>query len=104
MAGHSFGAHTTLGGGGQSYPGHEGMKESRIAALIALSPSMPAMGDAKRAFSAVTLPTLCITLLRLKQDRGGAFAQRLVCKKDQNGGRFGALPFGLLHHPLLYKL
>ncbi len=36
MAGHSFGAQTTLGVGGQVYPGHPGIKEPRIAALVAL--------------------------------------------------------------------
>lgn len=61
LAGHSFGAHTTLGVGGQSYPGHPGIKEPRIAALIALSPTLPANGDARRAFAQITQPTLCIT-------------------------------------------
>ena len=40
MAGHSFGAHTTLGVGGQSYPNAVSIKEPRIAALIALSPKL----------------------------------------------------------------
>ena len=61
MAGHSFGAHTTLGVGGQAYPNHPAMSESRIAALVALSPSVPAKGDAAQAFAAITRPTLCIT-------------------------------------------
>ena len=61
LAGHSFGAHTTLGVGGQSYPGHPGLREPRIAALIALSPTLPARGDAAQAFAAITRPTLCIT-------------------------------------------
>ena len=42
MAGHSFGAHTTLGVGGQLYPGTASIKEPRIAALLALSPTLPA--------------------------------------------------------------
>ena len=61
MAGHSFGAHTTLGAGGQSYPGHPGIKEPRIRALMALSPTLPVRGDASQAYADVKLPTLCIT-------------------------------------------
>ena len=61
MAGHSFGAHTTLGVGGQSYPNAANIKEPRIAALIALSPTLPARGDVAQAFADVKLPTLCIT-------------------------------------------
>ncbi|MBA3593796.1 MAG: hypothetical protein H0W47_08335 [Polaromonas sp.] len=48
MAGHSFGAHTTLGIGGQAYPGQPGLREPRIAALIALSPALPAESDGCR--------------------------------------------------------
>ena len=88
VAGHSFGAHTTLGAGGQSYPGHLGMKDPRIAALIALSPTLPAAGDAKRAFAATTLPTLCITGTRDDDVVGnGATA-------DKRAGVFAALPSG----------
>ena len=67
LAGHSFGAHTTLGAGGQSYPGYPayselaGMKDERIAALIALSPTVPNRGDARLAMAGITRPTLCIT-------------------------------------------
>ena len=88
VAGHSFGAHTTLGAGGQSYPGYEGIKESRIGGLIALSPTMPASGDAKRAFSAVTLPTLCITGTRDSDVVGNG------ATPDQRAAVFGALPAG----------
>jgi predicted dienelactone hydrolase len=38
MAGHSFGAHTTMGMAGQRYPGFEGITEPRLAAFIAFSP------------------------------------------------------------------
>ena len=67
MAGHSFGAHTILGAGGQSYPGYPsysglaGMKDERIAALIALSPTVPNRGDARLAMAGITRPTLVIT-------------------------------------------
>ena len=60
LSGHSFGAHTTLGVGGQSYPGFEGLREGRITALIALSPTLPA-GDAPKALAGIVRPTLCIT-------------------------------------------
>ena len=88
MAGHSFGAHTTLGVGGQSYPGHPGIKERRIAALLALSPTLPARGDAVQAFAAVTQPTLCITGTR-DDDVVGSGAT-----PDRRAAVFGALPTG----------
>lgn len=59
MAGHSFGAHTTLGAAGQAYPGYR-MDDPRLAAFVALSPTLPA-GDAARALAQVTRPMLCIT-------------------------------------------
>jgi pimeloyl-ACP methyl ester carboxylesterase len=61
MCGHSFGAHTTLGMAGQRYPGFEGVTEPRLAAFIAFSPSLPAVGDARQAFERMTRPLLCIT-------------------------------------------
>lgn len=61
LSGHSFGAHTTLGVGGQSYPGYAGMTEPRIAALVAFSPSVPARGDARQAFAGIRRPVLCLT-------------------------------------------
>ena len=88
VAGHSFGAHTTLGAGGQSYPGHPGIREPRIAALIALSPTLPATGDAARAFAAVTRPTLCITGTRDDDVVGNG------ASPDQRAAVFGALPGG----------
>ena len=88
MAGHSFGAHTTLGVGGQSYPGHPGIKEPRIAALIALSPTLPATGDATRAFAVVTQPTLCITGTR-DDDVVGNNAT-----PDKRAAVYAALPAG----------
>lgn len=88
MAGHSFGAHTTLGVGGQAYPGHPGFKEPRIAALLALSPSIPARGDAAKVFAAVTRPTLCVTGT-LDGDVLGNGAT-----PDKRAAVFGALPAG----------
>lgn len=88
VAGHSFGALTTLGVGGQSYPGHPGNKESRIAALIALSPTLPVIGDSKRAFASVTQPTLCMTGTRDDDVVGNG------ATPDQRAAVFGALPPG----------
>ena len=61
LAGHSFGAHTTLGMAGQRYPGFAGVAEPRLAAFIALSPTLPAVGDARTAFAALTRPVLALT-------------------------------------------
>ena len=88
MAGHSFGAHTTLGVAGQSYPGYTGMKDPRISALIALSPALPAVGDAVKAFTAVTQPALCLTGT-LDADVVGNGAT-----PDKRAAVFGALPAG----------
>ena len=46
LAGHSFGAHTTMGMAGQRYPGFEGVAEPRLASFIAFSPTVPVMGSA----------------------------------------------------------
>ncbi len=88
MAGHSFGAHTTLGAGGQSYAGHPGIKEPRIAALIALSPTLPGHGDAAQSFAAVKQPTLCITGTRDDDVVGNG------ATPDKRAAVFGALPAG----------
>jgi predicted dienelactone hydrolase len=88
VAGHSFGAHTTLGVGGQSYPGHPGIQEPRIAALVALSPTLPVAGDANRAFARVTQPTLCITGTRDDDVVGNG------ATPDKRAAVFGALPSG----------
>jgi pimeloyl-ACP methyl ester carboxylesterase len=46
---------------GQRYPGFEGLAEPRLAAFIAFSPSLPAVGDARQAFERITRPLLCLT-------------------------------------------
>ena len=61
LAGHSFGAHTTLGMAGQRYPGFDGMVEPRLASFIAFSPTVPRLGSAERAFERLTRPLLAIT-------------------------------------------
>ena len=92
MSGHSFGAHTTLGMAGQAYPGHPGLKEARLAAFLALSPTAPALA-ADRAFVAITRPTLCVTGSRDGDVLGnGATPQRRLAA-------YAALPAG--HKALL---
>lgn len=88
LGGHSFGAHTTLGVGGQSYPDFGGIREPRIAALIAFSPTLPATGDAGRAFAGIVRPTLCVTGTR-DDDVLGTGAT-----PDKRAAVFAALPAG----------
>lgn len=88
LSGHSFGAHTALSVGGQSYPGFGGMREPRIAALIAFSPALPAAGDAQTAFAGIVRPTLCVTGTR-DDDVLGTGAT-----PDKRAGVFAALPAG----------
>ena len=88
LSGHSFGAHTTLGAGGQSYPGFTGIREPRIAALIAFSPTLPAAGDAQKAFAGIVWPTLCVTGTRDGDVVGNG------ATPDKRAGVFAALPAG----------
>ena len=88
IAGHSFGAHTTLGMGGQAYAGRSGMQDSRVGALIALSPIVPRTGDSRLAFANITRPTLCITGT-LDGDVIGTGAT-----PEQRAAVFDALPAG----------
>ena len=60
LAGHSFGAHTTLGMAGQSYPGFAGMHEPRLSAFMAFSPTLPPLNPTQ-ALSRLTRPILCLT-------------------------------------------
>lgn len=64
VAGHSFGAYTVLGLGGQTHSGHSGhagIEEPRVAALVALSPTLPVMGEPVWAYAKVKCPTLWLT-------------------------------------------
>lgn len=66
LAGHSFGAVTTLGAGGQSYPrsplGASPFRDERIKAIVALSPNgREKTGDLDRQFGAIRIPALMIT-------------------------------------------
>lgn len=95
MSGHSFGAHTTLGMAGQRYVGNEGVQEPRLTSFIALSPTIPALGDAARAFERLTRPVLSITGTRDQDAVGnGATPERRMAV-------FGALPPGAKGHLVL---
>jgi predicted dienelactone hydrolase len=61
MSGHSFGAVTTQAVSGQLFPLGGDLSDARIKAAMALSPSVPRRGDAKRAFGSVTIPWLLMT-------------------------------------------
>lgn len=62
MSGHSFGAVTTQAVSGQSLPiGGTRFTDSRIKAALPMSPSVPATGNAERAFGSVKLPWLLMT-------------------------------------------
>lgn len=88
LAGHSFGAHTTLGMAGQRYPAFDGIDEPRLAAFIAFSPTVPRLGSAHRAFERLTRPVLSITGTRDGDVVGvGATPERRMAV-------FGALPPG----------
>ena len=60
LAGHSFGAHTTLGMAGQTYSGFAGIDEPRLAAFMAFSPTLPPLNPTQ-ALSRLTRPMLCLT-------------------------------------------
>ncbi len=95
LAGHSFGAHTTMGMAGQRYPGFEGISEPRISAFIAFSPTIPAIGNAKNAFQKLTRPLLSITGTRDGDVLGvGATPERRIAV-------FAALPEGNKAHLVL---
>jgi predicted dienelactone hydrolase len=64
MAGHSFGAITTLAICGQTFPmvgKDQQPSDKRIKCGIAFSPSPPRMGDAKTAFADVKIPMFHMT-------------------------------------------
>lgn len=61
MAGHSFGAQTTLAVSGARYGGEAIMRDPRIKAAIALSPQPAQWQDDHSAFGAITIPFFSIT-------------------------------------------
>jgi dienelactone hydrolase len=100
LAGHSFGAYTAFGMAGQRYPGTglaQGVIEPRLAAFIALSPTVPATGDAALAFAQITRPMLCITGT-LDNDVVGNGAT-----PERRRAVFAALPTGINKAQLVLK-
>ena len=63
MSGHSFGAQTTQGVSGQTFPLGAGQRftDPRIRAAVALSPNSPERGNADEAFANVKIPWLLMT-------------------------------------------
>ena len=61
MSGHSFGAVTTQAVSGQVMPIGGGFTDPRIKAALPMSPSVPASGNAVRAFGSVKIPWLLMT-------------------------------------------
>ena len=88
LCGHSFGAITTLGMAGQRYPKFEGINEARLASFIALSPSMPGVGDARQAFDRMTRPLLSVTGTRDGDVAGTGAAP------ERRAAVYAALPSG----------
>jgi hypothetical protein len=74
--------------GGQAYPLRGALREPRMVALAAFSPSLPVAGDAVQAFAGIQRPTLCLTGTRDDDVIGnGATA-------DKRAAVYGALPAG----------
>lgn len=88
MAGHSFGAHTTLAMAGQRFLNGQSVSEPRLAAFIALSPSVPAAGDARQAYAGMQRPLLCLTGTRDDDVVGNG------ATPEQRRAVFAALPPG----------
>ena len=62
MAGHSFGAYTTLAVAGQLFPVGGSQPEPRIKAAIPISPNAPRdRSTLAKSFGAITIPTLHLT-------------------------------------------
>lgn len=61
MSGHSFGAVTTQAVSGQRFALGANLTETRIKAAVAMSPSVPRLGDPARAFGEVKVPWLLLT-------------------------------------------
>ena len=95
MSGHSFGAHTTLAMAGQRYAASDGVNEPRIASFIAFSPTVPALGDAQRAFDRMIRPLLSATGTRDQDVMGNG------ATPDRRMAVFAALPPGGKGHLVL---
>ena len=74
MSGHSFGAQTTQGVSGQTFPGDIGQRftDPRIRAAAAFSPNIPKTGDTQAAFAGVKIPWMLMTGTKDASPIGGA--------------------------------
>jgi len=101
MSGHSFGAVTTQAVSGQSLPvGGARFTDPRIKAAVAMSPSVPAAGNAERAFGSVTLPWLLMTGTK---DVARIGAMTIGGDLDSRLGVYPALPPGDKYELVLHE-
>ncbi len=101
MSGHSFGAVTTQAVSGQSLPvGGARFTDPRIKAAVAMSPSVPAAGNAERAFGSVRLPWLLMTGTKDVARIGG---MTLGGDVDSRLGVYPALPSGDKYELVLHE-
>jgi predicted dienelactone hydrolase len=100
MSGHSFGALTTQGVSGQSFP-MQGVKftDKRIRAAVIMSPGSPRRGGAEQAFSQVQMPWMLMTGTRdVAQIGGQTLESRLdVYRHLPPGGKYELVLEGAEH-------
>jgi predicted dienelactone hydrolase len=98
MSGHSFGAQTTQGVSGQTFPGGLGQRvtDPRIRAAVMFSPNTPTTGDAQTAFGGVTIPWMLMTGTKDVAFVGGATV-------ETREAVFPALPAGDKYEVVLDK-
>ncbi len=95
LAGHSFGAHTTLAVAGQRWRGVAPLEDPRPRAFAAFSPSPgPAQGADPQAFGAIRRPLLCLSgSLDGDPLAGGEHAERRE-RGDWRRAVYDGLPVG----------
>jgi len=91
MSGHSFGAVTTQAVSGQTMPIGNSLNDPRIKAAVMMSPSVPAAGNAERAFGSVNIPWLLMTGTK---DVARIGAMTIGGDLDSRLGVYPALPPG----------
>jgi predicted dienelactone hydrolase len=100
MSGHSFGAVTTQAVSGQTMPIGRSLTDPRIKAAVMMSPSVPAAGNAERAFGSVTMPWLLMTGTKDVARIGG---MTLGGNLDSRLGVYPALPPGDKYELVLHE-
>jgi predicted dienelactone hydrolase len=97
MSGHSFGAQTTQAVSGQSLGlGGQRFTDKRIKAAVVMSPGVPKLGSADKAFGSVTIPWLLMTGTHDDSPIGGQTPQ-------SRRGVYPALPKGDKYELVLDK-